>query len=311
MDIEQLIAFEWVVREGSFSKAAWSLGIAQPTISARIQGLEQEVGGTLFKRGRKIALTELGSTFLPHVRRTLASLQDGLEAVRLSYQGDRGRLSVGILRSLTGSFLGPTLATFHQHYPDVECSIQESDHWNLVKRLYDGVVELAFICWPCLDPIIADMTPVIHLREPVVLAVPNTSPLAKRNSVTQNELLVHADPLLMMRWWQVTPMAITRLMNQAKTVLDVPMDTGRFLIKHGIGMGLFTEAAILPALEAGQVMALTVSDLPPTFREIALVHLTRHKQLSVAATNFIRLIEQPMERQSGLSSGASPNNARK
>ena len=292
MDIEQLIAFERVVREGSFSKAAWSLGIAQPTISARIQGLEKEVGGTLFKRGRKIVLTELGSTFLPYVRRTLASLQDGLEAVRLSYQGDRGRLSVGILRSLTGSFLGPTLAKFHQHYPDVECSIQESDHWNLVKRLYDGVVELAFICWPCLDPIIADMTPVVHIREPVVLAVPNTSPLAKHTSITQDELLIHADPLLMTRWWQVTPMAITRLMNQAKTVLDVPMDTGRFLIKHGIGMGLFTEAAISPALEAGQVIALPVSDLPPTFREIALVHLTRHKQLSTAATNFIRLIEQ-------------------
>ena len=54
MDIEQLIAFERIAREGSFSKAAWLLGIAQPTISARIQGLEREVGGMVFKRGRKM-----------------------------------------------------------------------------------------------------------------------------------------------------------------------------------------------------------------------------------------------------------------
>ncbi len=56
MDLEQLQAFERIVREGSFSRAARSLDIAQPTISARIQALEVEVGGALFLRGgRKIA----------------------------------------------------------------------------------------------------------------------------------------------------------------------------------------------------------------------------------------------------------------
>ena len=121
MDIGQLIAFKRIVREGSFSRAAWSLGIAQPTISARIQRLEKEIGGALFKRGRKIALTELGDTFLPYARQTLTILQTGLEATRQSYQGDRGRLSVGILRSLAGGFLSPMLARFHQQYPNVKC----------------------------------------------------------------------------------------------------------------------------------------------------------------------------------------------
>ncbi|MEM8643205.1 MAG: LysR family transcriptional regulator [Cyanobacteria bacterium P01_G01_bin.54] len=294
MDIEQLIAFERVVREGSFSKAAWSLGIAQPTISARIQGLEKEVGGTLFKRGRKIALTELGITFLPYVRRTLGALQDGLEAARLFHQGARGRLSVGILRSLTGSFISPALAKFYQHYPDMEYYVQEGDHWHLVKLLCDGVIELAFICWPCLDPIIADMTPVLHIQEPVVFAVPNTSPLANRDTITQAELLSHADPFLLLQWWQVMPMAITRLVSQAKTVANVPMGTGRFLLKNGIGMGFFTQAAILPDIETDQVRSVAVAEFPPTFREIALVHLTRQKALSTAAKNFIQLIEQQL-----------------
>lgn len=294
MDIEQLIAFERVIREGGFSKAAWSLGLAQSTISVRIQGLEREVGGALFKRGRKIALTELGRIFLPYVRRTLATLQEGLEAAQLSHQGDRGRLSVGVLRSLAGGFLSPALVNFHQHYPDVECYIQESDHWNLVKLLCDGVIELAFICWPCLDPLIADMTQVLHIREPIMLAVPNGSALAKRDSITQAELLSHANPFLLLHWWQATPRAISQLVSQARTVADVPMDTGRFLIKNGIGMGFFTETAILPDIEAGQVMVVSVSDLPPTFRELALVHLTRHKHLSAAAKNFLRLIEQQL-----------------
>jgi DNA-binding transcriptional LysR family regulator len=53
------------VRDGSFSRAARTFNIAQPTISARIQGLEQVVGGPLFRRGgRSIVLTELGESFL-------------------------------------------------------------------------------------------------------------------------------------------------------------------------------------------------------------------------------------------------------
>ena len=61
MNIEQLIAFDRIVREGSFSRAAWVLQIAQPTISARIQALEQAVGGALFTRNnRSVVLTERG-----------------------------------------------------------------------------------------------------------------------------------------------------------------------------------------------------------------------------------------------------------
>ncbi|MGE3272326.1 MAG: LysR family transcriptional regulator, partial [Chloroflexota bacterium] len=50
MDTDQLRTFERIVREGSFSRAAWSLDLAQPTVSARMQALEQQVGGPLFAR---------------------------------------------------------------------------------------------------------------------------------------------------------------------------------------------------------------------------------------------------------------------
>lgn len=47
MDTEQLLTFERIVREGSFSRAAWALALAQPTVSARIHALERSVGGAL------------------------------------------------------------------------------------------------------------------------------------------------------------------------------------------------------------------------------------------------------------------------
>ena len=82
MDREQLATFDRIAREGSFTRAAIALGIGQPAISARIQALEEQVGGTLFTRGRRIALTALGESFLPFARRALEVLGEGIEAAR-------------------------------------------------------------------------------------------------------------------------------------------------------------------------------------------------------------------------------------
>ena len=80
MDTDQLRTFERIVREGSFSRAAWSLDLAQPTVSARVHALEQAVGGPLFARsGRGVVLTDLGASFLPFARRALEVLDAGVE----------------------------------------------------------------------------------------------------------------------------------------------------------------------------------------------------------------------------------------
>src|SRR6476660_8973717 len=96
IDFDQLITFERIVREGSFSGAALALEIPQPTVSARIKTLEQTLGGWLFHRGgRKVTLTELAQTFLPYVRRTIAVLGEGVEMARQADQCQRGRVTYG------------------------------------------------------------------------------------------------------------------------------------------------------------------------------------------------------------------------
>src|SRR5215467_4033218 len=121
MDTDQLQAFDRIVREGSFSRAARMLDIAQPSISARIQALEQEVGGPLFHRGgRKITLTERGESFLPYARRMLEVLAEGVEAAQSAQAGKRGRVTVGTIQSLAGGFFASTITSFHTTHPQVE-----------------------------------------------------------------------------------------------------------------------------------------------------------------------------------------------
>src|SRR4051812_45921076 len=103
MDTEQLVAFQQIVREGSFTRAAVSLRVGQPAISARIRALEDAVGGPLFTRGRRVSLTTLGESFLPYARRATEVLAEGVEAARLTRAGHRGRVTIAALGSLAGS----------------------------------------------------------------------------------------------------------------------------------------------------------------------------------------------------------------
>jgi DNA-binding transcriptional LysR family regulator len=288
MNIEQLIAFDRVVREGSFSRAAWALQIAQPTISARIQALEQTIGGPLFVRNnRTVTLTERGVSFLPYARQALDALQKGIDAAAHVENGQQGELRVGVLRSLAGGFVAPALQRFFHAYPGLSCIVEEGNHWQLVEWLHDNQIELSIVAWPPIGPHIADMTPLLHFREPVVLLAHRHHPLARLKRVTQEEVERLSNPFLLLRWWQVTPGPVTQLAQRAKHVIDVPTDTGRYLIANGIGAGLFNRGQVTSELIANDVVEIEIVDLPPLFRHSALVRLTRNSTLSAAATHFI------------------------
>jgi LysR family transcriptional regulator, low CO2-responsive transcriptional regulator len=272
MDTDQLLAFERIVREGSFSRAAWALGIAQPTVSARVRALERAVGGPLFVRGgRGAALTDLGSCFLPYARRALDLLAEGVVAARQAQSGQRGRVTVGVLESLSGSFLGPALAGFHAAHPLVEVLVRAGRHEQVVELLLDGVIGLALIAWPCADSLVADLEVLLTLRERVLLVAAPGHPLAQHRVVDERRLVEQARPFLLMRWWLALPPALARLAQLADPVVDVPMDTGRQLVLSGAGAAFFPWMQVADALAQGRLREIAVGGWPVLQRDSALV----------------------------------------
>ncbi len=297
MNIDQLIAFDRIVREGSFSRAAWALQIAQPTISARVQALEHEIGGPLFVRNnRSVTLTERGAGFLPFARQALDAMQKGVDAAAQAAEGQHGELNVGVLRSLGASFVAPAAQRFLHAYPKVQCHIQESNHWQLVDWLYDNQIELAVIAWPPIGPHIAEMTPLLHFREQVVLLAHRNHPLAHKATVTQTDVEELSNPFFLLGWWQVTPDPIAQLAERATHMVDVPTDTARYLLAQGVGAGFFNSGQIISKLLPHDVVEIEVIDLPPIYRDSALVCLARNSTLSAAATNFTDRIHQQAQR---------------
>jgi DNA-binding transcriptional LysR family regulator len=286
MDRDQLEAFDQIAREGSFTRAAVSLGVGQPAVSARIRALEEQVGGALFTRGRRVTLSALGESFLPFARRALEVLGEGVEAVRLAHVGQRGRIRLGALASLAGGLVGPALGAFLGDHPEVDCLVRAGDHERIVALLVDGMVDLGLIAWPCTETAAADLQPVLRLHEPVVLVAHPNHPLAARSRVTPDDVARLARPLFRLRWWQKHDPVLLQLAERAGSAVEVPMETARSLVLAGAGAGFFARTYVSEDLERGALAEVAVRDLPRIQRGSALVRRRHAPPLSPAAANL-------------------------
>ena len=295
LDLDQLRAFDRVVREGSFSRAALALGIGQPAVSTRIRGLEAAVGGAVFTRGRRVALTPRGEGLLPYVRRALEVLGEGMAAARAAIPGQKGRVSLGVLGSLAGGLVGPALARFMRASPEVECTIRSGFHEVLVDMLLDGIVELALVAWPFPKAAAADLTPLLVLNEPVTLLVGPRHPLAGKRSVTEADVVRLARPFFRLRWWPEHHPAIERLSAATGTAVDVAMESALHLVQQGVGAGFFTEVYAAGARERGAVVPVAVRGLPHIERGSALVRRATGP-LPPCAANLVQAIRAEARR---------------
>ncbi|MEY2931862.1 MAG: hypothetical protein RL033_2611 [Pseudomonadota bacterium] len=291
MDTDQLLAFQRVVREGSFSRAARTLDLGQPAVSARIQALEAQLGGALLTRGRRLGLTALGASFLPFVERALETLAEGLKSAQLSQSRHRGRVTLGALGSLAGGLLGPALVQFMRTHPDVELGMRSGDHEFVLQLLADGVVELGVIAWPCRDAAARELTSLLVLHERVLLVAHPRHPLARRRSVTRAELVELGRPFLHLRWWPSFHPELSHIADATRSALEIPMEAALHLTLQGAAVGFFPQTLISEALNDRALVEVTVNDLPSIERQSALVRRSKQR-LAAEARDFIESLRQ-------------------
>jgi LysR family transcriptional regulator, low CO2-responsive transcriptional regulator len=304
MDTDQLVAFQYVVREGSFTRAAIALGIGQPAVSARIQALEAAVGGALFTRGRRVALTALGDGFLPFARRATEILVEGVEAARLARTGGRGRVTVATLGSLAAGLVGPAMAATIRARPELEWLVRSGDHELVLGLLFDGIAELGVIVWPAPESGAAALTRLCTMREPVVLAVAPGHPLAARRRVTRDDVVALARPLLRLRWWRAHHPELIRLAQRAGSWVEVPMESARHLVTRGVAAGFFPRTFIADDVDAGRLVIVPVRDLAPITRATALVRRPRPTPPTPARAGLVGAL-RPQAAALGILAGAS------
>ena len=130
------------MRCGGFTRAAADLRLAQPVVSAHITRLELELGVTLLHRARPVSLSAAGESFLPYVRRALASLDEGERTVRAFRSVSVGHVRVAATSLLGGFDLVSTIGRFRLRYPGVTVSLRTGLIADLLDELHRERVDV-------------------------------------------------------------------------------------------------------------------------------------------------------------------------
>src|SRR3954452_9070895 len=185
MELRQLEYFVAVVEEGSFTRAASRVLVAQSGVSAQVRQLERELGVQLLERG-PVRPTEAGAAVLPFARPALAAVDGVREAVGDLRGLVRGHVRVGMVTAGPSALLTELLASFNALHPGVEITLTEDASDALLAAVRDGSLDLACASLGPDAPV-GVKTHVI-IDAPIVAAVASDHPLARRASIAAQEL---------------------------------------------------------------------------------------------------------------------------
>ena len=177
MEIRQLEAFIAVAREGSFTQAAESLDIRQPSLSARIRRLEQGLGGKLINRSsRPVGLTPLGKSFIPLAERALAILEAAGELARAEHLDSGLQLRLGCPFSVATYLMPEVLDSFSHEFPQAELYIEAGNSDFVVARLRDELIDLGFAA--AFPKFLTQAQILLQLHDEMAVAVSPENPMA-------------------------------------------------------------------------------------------------------------------------------------
>ena len=143
MEFKQLEAFVAVVDYGSFSEAARKLYLTQPTISAHVRSLEEELHTKLIIRTtKKTTITTKGYQLYDSAVRMLEIRNNLLE----NFTGVQKHMIDLAASTIPSSYLLPEiLAAYGKTHPDTYFHSIQTDSAESINRVLDGTVDLALV----------------------------------------------------------------------------------------------------------------------------------------------------------------------
>jgi DNA-binding transcriptional LysR family regulator len=186
INLRQVEAFKAVIENGTISRAAEILHVSQPAMSKLIAHFEFDTGLKLFDRHKgRLAPTENGMRLYNEIDRIFAGIRQVENAVDVIRREEQGRISIGVLPALAGSFIQRVTTRFLRDRPNVFCSIHSRSSWGIVdwvvSRKFDvGLVDDGFKNpYVTLEPL---------MEQPMVCVMPLDHPLTAKATIEPRDL---------------------------------------------------------------------------------------------------------------------------
>ncbi len=194
MTLSELRYIVAVARERHFGRAAKSCFVSQPTLSVAVKKLEEELGVTLFERGRaEVVTTQKGQEIVEQARQVLES---AAQVKKLAAKGDNPLsepFRIGVIYTIGPYLLPDLIPELRKLAPQMPILVEEGYTADLRGRLKQGNLDAIIVALPFDEPGIVT-TPLYD--EPSVVLLPISHPWAQLDSI-KAEMLTSETVLLL------------------------------------------------------------------------------------------------------------------
>ncbi len=260
MDLHQIEIFCSIVRLRSFSRAAETLFLTQPTVSGHIKNLEGELGVKLLDRlGKRAIPTEAGEILYRHGLRLL----EERDRVRQEIGRVTGRIS-GVLRiggsTIPGAYiLPPLIGAFKKAHSSISVQMSIADSARVTEAVLAGELCIGVTGAREADPHLE-----VHPFETdeLVIAVPPRHRWVKKRVVLPEDL--RSEPFVLREQGSGTRKIMEDHLEKAGfTVSDLKVtavvgssDAVRQAVKAGLGVSILSSRALKDDTESGRLAAV-------------------------------------------------------
>jgi DNA-binding transcriptional LysR family regulator len=281
---DHLRALAEVVSQGSFTRAARRLNLAQPTVSLQIRELETRLGVRLVDRlGKRAFATAAGRELIEHAGRLAQETDRLLAAMRRHRDGWLGQVRIGSSTTALIYHLPPVLQDLRKRHPNIELVVTTGTTSGVVERVLRNEIDLGVVSLPVKERLL-DITPLKHERLVAIFAAATPNLPAR---ITPQFLLEY--PLLLeFARAQVRALIMSWLAagsGDPRPAMELDnLEAVKRMVASGLGASIVPEAAIADARDRSSLAARPLK--PPLTRSLALVQ--RRDKTGDAACELVR-----------------------
>ena len=260
MELTQLRAFLAAAERGSFRRAAEALYLTQPSLSARVHNLEEELGVSLFHRmGRGVRLTEMGRAFLPFAERAMEALRQGRDVIDSARDASGGVLNMASARAIGTYTLPSILERFRHRYPNIKVHINIGRSSDVLQMVVEEEAQLG-LARALTDP---DVVTMRLYDEEIALATSPDHPFAVRGEASIYE--VAQEPLILYDRESSYFVLINQVCRAAGISPRVEMtldsiEATKHLVELGMGVSFLPRSGVRHELERGSLCLIPLTE---------------------------------------------------
>ena len=198
--IQGISLFIRVVETGSFSKAASSLGITQPTATKHVAALEKRLGSLLLHRStRGVTPTEIGKIYYEKCKTILLELEDAENIAGLLQSEVQGKLMISSSVAFGRRVLTPFVLQFMGQHPQLQVSLNLDDRYiNLVEEGVDLAIRMGRLSDSSLGARFLGLNPWVIVATPEYLEKNGTPSIP--SDLTKHIVLIYSSVQGDHRW---------------------------------------------------------------------------------------------------------------